>query len=338
MNRDKPFSPGKLDHAYLHQLLQRYTNSSDRIAIGPRVGEDATVIDMGETLLVVKTDPITFTTDQIGYYAVHVNANDIYCLGATPRWFLATLLLPAEKTDNELVETIFSQISKTCKKESISFCGGHTEITMGLDRPMVVGQMLGLVQRKQLIDKRKIWIDDHIIQVGAIPLEGTSIIAREKADELSSLYSVEFVEHCKNLLFSPGISVKKYAKIAVQLGDVHGMHDSTEGGLATALHELALACDLGIEIDEKQISCSTEGKLLCDHYDIDPLGTISSGSLLVVVPSQRVRDFLAAYAEQDIAAEDIGNMTPKANGRTLIHNDQPIELPFFHQDEILKIF
>jgi hydrogenase expression/formation protein HypE len=338
MERQEKMLPGKLDHDTLNRLLQKYTDAGDRIVIGSRVGEDATVIDMGDQLLVLKTDPITFITDQIGYYLVHINANDVYCLGATPRWLLVTLLLPAEKTDHTLVETIFSQISKTCKKEKISFCGGHTEITLGLDRVMAVGQMVGVVKRKQLIDKRKIWIDDHVILVGSVPLEGTSIIAREKSGELESLYSADFVEHCQNLLFKPGISVKRYAKIAMQVGGVHGMHDPTEGGIASALHELSVACDLGIEIHEEKITTLTEGKLLCDHYELDPLGTIASGSLLLVTPSSRVRDFISAYADEDIPAEDIGVITSLEKGRRLIRKNETVELPFFHRDEIIKIF
>ena len=37
--------------------------------------------------LLAKTDPITFATDRIGWYAVNVNANDIAVAGGTPKWF-----------------------------------------------------------------------------------------------------------------------------------------------------------------------------------------------------------------------------------------------------------
>ena len=48
-----------------------------RVIVGPAVGEDAAIIDMGDRYLIAKSDPITFATDAIGYYAVVVNANDI---------------------------------------------------------------------------------------------------------------------------------------------------------------------------------------------------------------------------------------------------------------------
>ena len=151
-----PIPIGKLPVHLLRSLIGRHTSSDPRVVVGPGVGEDAAVIDMGDRLLVAKTDPVTFATDEIGWYAVHVNANDIACCGATPQWFLATLWLPEHSTTAELIESIFAQVSDACRALGVSLCGGHTEITYGLDRPIVVGQMLGEADR-----------DEHITTAGA---------------------------------------------------------------------------------------------------------------------------------------------------------------------------
>ena len=100
---------GKLPAEDLTKLLRKYAPNDPRLVVGGSIGEDAAVIDMGDRYLVAKTDPITFATDEIGWYAVNINANDIACSGATPRWFLATLLLPEDATTPELVDTIFEQ-------------------------------------------------------------------------------------------------------------------------------------------------------------------------------------------------------------------------------------
>ena len=134
-----PLPIGKLPSDLLESLLTRYASHDERVVLGPGVGEDAAVIDMGERYLVAKTDPITFATEDIGWYAVNVNANDVACCGATPRWFLATVLLP-EGCTAQRVETIFDQIATACGELDIALCGGHTEITYGLERPIVVGQ------------------------------------------------------------------------------------------------------------------------------------------------------------------------------------------------------
>ena len=102
---------GKLPPELLDELLARHSRPDPRLVLGPRAGEDAAIIDMGDRYLVAKTDPITFATDEIGWYAVNVNANDVACCGAVPKWFLATLLLPEQRTDSALVERVFAQIA-----------------------------------------------------------------------------------------------------------------------------------------------------------------------------------------------------------------------------------
>ena len=138
---------GKLPNQLLAQLLAQIgPDRSGRVLVGPGVGEDAAVIDMGDRLLVAKSDPITFASDLIGWYAVHINANDVACMGARPAWFLATILLP-EAAKPSLAEGIFGQILDACREMNIHLVGGHFEITHRLDRPIVVGAMLGEVER-----------------------------------------------------------------------------------------------------------------------------------------------------------------------------------------------
>ena len=142
---------GKLDISILQKLINRCPARDHRILLGPRIGEDAAAIDMGEKALIVATDPITFASNEIGYYSVMVNANDIATTGAEPRWFTVTTLLPESLATESLVNSIFEQINQACEKLSISLIGGHTEITYGLDRPILVGQMMGEVQKEHMI-------------------------------------------------------------------------------------------------------------------------------------------------------------------------------------------
>lgn len=329
--------PGKLDPDFLEKLIQSHTSTDNRVIVGSKIGEDATVIDMGEKVLIAKTDPITFVTDQIGFYAVQVNANDIACMGGDPKWFLATLLLPEHISENE-INSIFAQISATCQKEGIAFCGGHTEITIGLNRPIVIGQMLGEAEKAKVVLKSNARENDHIVLAKQIPIEGTAIIAREKESELKKHYPEDYIHRCQNYLFDPGIGVRQAAKIAMNTAKVHAMHDPTEGGLATALHELAHAAGLGVLIEYSRIPFSREGKELCEHFGLNPLGVIASGSLIVVVPAEDVHSLLAAYTNAGIIAGDIGILTHKNHGKKLRIEHEEIDLPVFIRDEIVKIF
>src|SRR5574341_2554808 len=134
---------GKLPAPVLARLLASHPVADPRIIVGPRVGEDAAVLDMGDRYLVAKTDPSTFAAEAIGWYAVHINANDVACAGGAPRWFLMSLLLPEGGATADLAEAIFEQVRAACREVGAELVGGHTEITAGLDRPILVGSMLG---------------------------------------------------------------------------------------------------------------------------------------------------------------------------------------------------
>ena len=139
---------GKLPPKLLERSI-RHTGAKDsRVVLGPRLGEDAAIVRAGEELLVLKTDPVTYASDMIGWYAVHVNANDIATRGARPSWFQATVLLP-EGADDRLPESIARQISSACEELGVAVTGGHTEVTPGIKDPIVVGDMHGILGRRQ---------------------------------------------------------------------------------------------------------------------------------------------------------------------------------------------
>ncbi len=328
---------GKLPQDLLAQLLQKYCQPDSRVIVGPRVGEDATVIDFGETLLVAKTDPITFVTEDIGWYVINVNANDIATMGAVPRWFLATVLLPADSSP-DLAEEIFSSIYRAASALGISLCGGHTEFTSGLDRPIVVGQMLGEVKREDLVCSSGAKVGDEILLTKGLAVEATSIIAREKGKELLSHYGEKFLERCRDFLYRPGISVLREARLACQVAKVHAMHDPTEGGVATALQELARASDVGLEIDGDQLFIREESRMLCERFGLAPLGVISSGALLIVVAKEESQKVMEEIQEAGIECRRIGEVRGKSFGLKICKEGKLKSLPSFERDEITKLF
>src|SRR5215207_8169045 len=143
MSASVPLPPGKLPGDLLAAMLARYVKPDPRVLVGPGVGRDAAAIAVGDRAIVVKTDPITFATADAGWYLVNVNANDIACMGATPKWLLATALFPERTTTPELVEQSFASLARAANELGIALVGGHTEITLGLDRLILVGQLIG---------------------------------------------------------------------------------------------------------------------------------------------------------------------------------------------------
>ncbi len=303
----------------------------------PGIGRDATVISFPGRYLVAKTDPITFATDQIGWYAVQVNANDIAAMGGRPLWFLATLLLPEGKTGFAEVEAIFAQIGDACKELGIVLCGGHTEVTHGLERPMVVGQMLGEVEEEKLIVPERTRPGDVILLTKGIAIEGTALIAREKGKFLARL-GEDFVKKCRSLLRRPGISVVRDAQISNHTAVIHALHDPTEGGLATGLHELAAAARVGMRIEMEKITVLPETASLCRELGLDPLGLLASGSLLIVAPEGEAPEIITALQAAGIPASVIGEILEEEKGVKLMRRGQVEDLPVFRRDELARFF
>ncbi|MBI4306540.1 MAG: hydrogenase expression/formation protein, partial [Chloroflexi bacterium] len=220
--------PGKLPAGMLARLLSKIPRDP-RVIVGPGIGEDAAVIEFRPSNLIAKTDPITFASELIGWYALQVNANDVAASGGTPRWFLATVLLP-DGAAPELAERIFEQIQDAAGKLNVALIGGHTEITIGIDRPIVVGVMLGEVGPGAHVSTSGARPGDRLILTKGIAIEGTAVLARERADQLRrNGVSAEAIDRAARYLHEPGISVVRDAAIAMSAGDVHAMHDPTEG-------------------------------------------------------------------------------------------------------------
>jgi len=333
------FAPGKLPLSLMRGLLESVRRDDPRVMVGPRIGEDAAVLDFGDRYLVAKTDPITFATDEIGYYAVTVNANDIATRGATPRWFLACVLLPEGRTDAAFVERIFGQVSSACDALGIVPVGGHTEVTAGLDRPVIAGAMLGEVARERLVSTSGLRVGDHVVLTKSVPLEGASVLAREKRVELLAAgLAPGDLDVAAGFLHDPGISVVRDAQVAVEAGGVTAMHDPTEGGVATALVEMALAAGVGLRVARGRIPVDPRAALLCAHLGIDPLGTLSSGALLIGVEPDRVADVMRALTASGIPAADVGRAVGASEGMLYEADDGSTEpVLAFEQDEIARV-
>jgi len=325
---------GKLPPDVLRGLLDRHAGrQADGVILGPGIGVDASVVSAPGGPLALKADPITFATDEIGWYAVNVNANDLACVGARPRWFLATLLLP-ESAGDILVERIFSQIAAACHDVGAVLVGGHTEATWGLDRPIVAGAMVGDVPPGRLIRPVGALPGDLVLLSKGCAVEGTAILAREKRNTLIQTgFSEGDVERMADFLHTPGIGVVRDASIAADTGDVHALHDPTEGGVATGLWEMAEASGVRIVVKRSAIPIFPETRRHRELFGLDPLGLIASGALLAVVSATDARAVLRAWAEEGIAGSVVGRVT---EGKGVWDEDTGGSLPRFDQDELTR--
>ncbi|MDP7587413.1 MAG: hypothetical protein FI737_11920 [SAR202 cluster bacterium] len=330
---------GKFPPSLLDKLLQKTGVTDPRVLLGPGVGEDAAVLDLGgETLLLVKSDPITFATDRIGWYSVQVNANDIACTGGVPLWFLATLLVPERFTEDQ-AEELFTQVLDACDSIGVALVGGHSEVTYGIDRPIVSGTMLGEVARDSLIRTGGAQEGDSIVITKGIAIEGTALLALERTDDLRMAgVSDDTIALSVDLLHSTGISVIEDAQIACTTAQVHSMHDVTEGGLITGLREVAAASGLGLAIEGGSVPVLPTTLEVCQALGLDPLGLLASGALIITLSPIEVPSLLAELEEKGIDGMEIGVMMAPEEGLVYIGREGEVDLPQFSRDELARYF
>jgi len=329
---------GKLPAGKLAELLARAPVSDPRVVQGPGVGLDCAVVDAGDRYLVLKSDPITFATDEIGEYLVQVNTNDIATTGALPRWMLVTLLLPEEATTGELADRIFDQIYDACRRLDISVVGGHSEITYGLERPIAVGMLVGEVDYDRLVSPRGARPGDRLLLTKGVPIEATAVLAQEMGTVLSRAFSESELAEARGFLRRPGISVLAEARAAVRAGSVTAMHDPTEGGLVTALWELAQASRRTLIFDPEAVPIPDLSARLCRHLGIDPLASIASGALLLTAPESDAARIRVAVEAEGITCREIGRVEEgeAAVLRAMPGGRQPCPQP--ERDEIARLF
>jgi len=321
---------GKVPVELLARLLSTDQAVPPEIRLGPAVGEDACAIDVDAGVLIAATDPITLTTGELGRYGVIVNANDVAVMGVRPRWFLAVVLLPLGTTD-QAVEAAFAAMRAALDEVGAALVGGHTEVTAAVNQPVIVGQMLGLATDGRIVTTAGARPGDVLVQIGEAPVEGAVVLATEAADRLADL-APDVVAAASRGAGDPGISIVDAAVTAGSLGAT-AMHDPTEGGVASGLHEFAVAAGVSVRVDRSKVMWFEPGVAVCRALGADPWATIASGCLLATFPPDRVANALVDLSELAQPAAVIGVI--EVGTGVCDQNGDPIAWPA--RDEVARI-
>lgn len=301
--------------------------------VGPGCGLDAAVVAVGRHRLILKADPVTFTSRGVGWYAVQVNANDVAVMGGRPTWFQPTILLPPGARTS-VVMSIAREIHRACRTLGVAVTGGHTEVTDAVTRPIVAGDMHGLLVTRRIITAGGARPGDRLLLTKAAGIEGTAILAQERGRDLARALSATLVRSAQGFRRRPGISVVAEAIIAARHG-ASAMHDPTEGGVRAALHEMAFASRVRLDVDLDSIPVFPQTFAICGHYAIDPLGLIGSGALLVALPRRRADGLLRAWARKGIGGHVIGSVA-SGRGVRATRQGRRVSFPWLARDEIIR--
>jgi len=323
---------GKLPENILERTVFKQLNVKRKeVLIGPGIGIDCSLIEFDpDELCVVSSDPITATVEDIGSLAVYITSNDLASAGAEPIGIMLTVLLPPNFSENNL-KKIIQDVDKICKDFNIEVIGGHTEVTNAVNQPILSVTGIGKIKKKEIQNMKGPKVGQEIIMTKHIALEGTSIIAKAKEEELKNYYNHDFIDKAKT--FNKYISIIPESKIAMEY-EVSYMHDVTEGGIFGALWELSSINNVGIEVYLNKIPIRQETVEICEYYNLNPYKLISSGSLLIT--TNQGKELVEALKNKGIEANVIGKVT-KGNKKLIIQPDSTRSLEPAKSDELYKI-
>ena len=314
---------GKVPPEILDRAVLQYLGAKrDDVIFGPSRGEDAAIVSDGCRLLALHCDPVSGASTNAGRIAMNVATNDIATRGVRPRWALSCIMLPLG-SDDKTLETICMDMSAAAKRLGVSIIGGHSEVTPGLDHPLVIVFSVGVVENEKYVTTSGAKAGCTIILTKSAGIEGTAILAADRKEILTSRFGKRFVV-CALDNFNK-LSVVDEAMIAFEYGGVQAMHDPTEGGISNGLHEVADASKTGFKIHEDAIKVTHETFEICRFFKINPLNLISSGSLLIIAEQEKASGIVGALEQNGIIAIVIGEIVADLECREIVRRNGSVE-------------
>lgn len=310
---------GKLPPDVLEKYLLAMTGaSSSDLVVAPSIGVDFGVVRHGKAQLIVSSDPVTGVRERVGWYAVNVSANDVATSGNRPQFLQSIILLPEHASVRD-VARLSSEMDRTASSLGITIVGGHTEITPGLKRPIVITTAFAFASSYVTAAGAK--DGDAILITKTAAIEGTGICASD-VPALAGKVAPGIIRRARK--FFTKLSIVEEATAAYETGAVHAMHDCTEGGVLGAVFEMSRASRLGFELQEGKIPVAAETRAICSALKMDPLKLISSGTLLISAEAGKEREVMRAVASVGSKATVIGRF--RKGRRMLVHRDASEEL------------
>jgi hydrogenase maturation factor len=329
---------GKLSNDLLSTMvLSQIDPIREDVLIRPAVGEDCTAVAFGDLACVMTTDPITGSSSHLGRLAVHICVNDIASSGAKPVGLMLTLLCP-EGTAPETIQEILKEANQVASTIDVEILGGHTEITSAVNKIILSATAVGKIEKDKLIKTGGSNPGDYIYITKSAGLEGTAIIATDKRKDLLELLSNKELKQAEELIES--ISVLKEGLIGAEVGAA-AMHDATEGGVLGAIYELCEAGGVGCMVQMEKFNILEITQKICDHFHLDPLKLISSGSMIIAISPEKAGLLESRLNEEGIEFSKVGKITEERDMK-LYYGDASIEEVFElieppESDELYKV-
>lgn len=323
---------GKLPEPVLiRSVLKQVNHRREEVLAGPAVGRDCAALKIGaDEVLVMSTDPITGTVKDLGSHCIYITANDLAAAGAEPLGVMMTVMVPDTIEEPEIRQMV-RDAEAACKSLNMEILGGHTEVTNVVRQPLISVTGVGKIKQNQFLGSMQVKPEQDLVVTKWIGLEATTILAKEKEEELRKRFPSDLVDTARG--FDQYLSVLKEARIAMGHG-ISAMHDITEGGVFGALWEMASGGGVGLEVDLKKIPIRQETVEICEYFGLNPYQIMSSGSMMIAASDGH--ELVRKLERSGIHAAVIGR-TNAGNDRIIQNGGEIRYLDKPQPDELYKV-
>ncbi|MDD2928032.1 MAG: AIR synthase family protein [Candidatus Omnitrophica bacterium] len=336
---------GKIHPEFFTKFIYpKLGNPDSSVIVKPFSGVDFGVVDLGDRVMVLSTDPFYIAAglgmEKAAWFAVHILASDVAVSGIAPRYLAVDLNLPPEITEDELIR-MWNTVDSECKKLGISIVTGHTARYAGCNYPFVGGATVFGIDKKEKLVRPQAKIGDAVIISKGAAIETTGLMAAYFPKYLEKRFGKEFVRCAQDVYYQ--MSTVKDALIVAKAGKVTAMHDATECGVFGGLYEIAGHSQVGMHIWLDKIIIQETVKKTCECFNIDPYRAISEGTLLATIDKSNAQKAVDALSREGIPASIAGEVVEKEKGITVVEGKNKFKLthpgtdPFWQKfEEYLK--
>ncbi len=291
------------------------------VLVGPQSGVDIAITRVAPgTVMATTTDPVfivpVYGWNRAAWFAVHILASDAATSGLSPSLMTVDLNLPLSIT-TEQFQSLWTAFSTTCKQLGIAVISGHTARYEGCEFPMVGGAtVMSIGPESEYITTSMAKKGDVILCTKGAAIEASGLFAATFPDYIEKHLGHDVLTRA-DALFEKMSVVEDAAVISAQgvrERGVSAMHDATECGVVGGVYEMAESSGLGVILQDDQIQVRPETRAICDLTGIDPLISISEGTLLAAVKPHAVDKVMSALKSRGIDSAIIGEMLDSSQG------------------------
>lgn len=324
---------GKVSDSILKRtVLKQIKFKRDEIVSGAGIGEDCALFTCSaDEMMVSCMQEAAVATPADMERLVIKCANNLATSGAEPIACMVTYILPERATEEKL-KKLMESASATAKNLGMQIAGGQTSVSPYVLQKLAVVTGYGKVKKDNYRTTKGAKPGQDIVISKWIGLEGTSILANRKAEELQSRYPLYLIEEAKG--FDKYMSIIPEAATAMKSG-VCVMHDASEGGIMAALWELADSSGVGLTIELKKLPIRQETVEVCEFCNANPYELLSGGCL--VMTAQDGDALVEALNREGIPAVVVGKITD-SNDRVIYNEDEKRFLDKPKMDEIHRFY